>query len=399
MCRTTGSEKRCWQHSRRMRIALSVLLLVLPVTASLVLARSGPKWREYPTRYYIVHSDLDEETVREACLRVTAMADEYQDRTSGFTGRITTRLPFFLFARFEDYRAAGTIPGSYGMYDARAKRLLATLEPPVGERSWIVVQHEGFHQFVASVIGGDIPVWVNEGLAEYFGAAIFTGDGMISGLVPPDRLARIQSGLRNNEFIPFPKMMTIDGKTWNAEIKRANYDQAWSMVHFLAHAEDGRFRPFFDGFLRDVSRKGLAWDIAWRRNFGVGVEDFEARWKAYWLAQPENPTGAEYDRAAVAKFTSLLARATASGQHFAGFDAFVDAVRKGDIRMPRNQWLPSSLGAGALEQIASLSCKLDSPRARPPRLVCTSASGAEWTGSFSLKGKAVAEVQVRQGKR
>ena len=35
----------------------------------------------------------------------------------------------------------------------------------VGSRTWHVVQHEGFHQFVFAVIRGEIPTWVNEGLA------------------------------------------------------------------------------------------------------------------------------------------------------------------------------------------------------------------------------------------
>lgn len=379
-------------RARSVNAALIVLLIVIP--SPWVQAQTGGKWREYPTRYYVVHSDLDEDTVREACLRVTALAEEYQSRTSGFTGKITTRLPFYLYSRLEDYQAAGGIPNSGGMYDG--KRLMATVTPPVKELSWYIIQHEGFHQFVDVVIGGDIPVWVNEGLAGYFEEAIFTGDGMIAGLVPQDRLERIRSRLGTNQHSPFRDMMLIRQETWNHAMSVAYYDQAWSMVHFLAHAENGKYRPFFDGFLRDVSRKGLAWDIAWKQNFGVGVDEFEEKWRAYWLALPDDPTAGEYDRAAVAKLTSFLARATAAGQSFGDFQVFSTAIREGGVRALKDGWLPASLGKSGLERAGTFrSCAIEGPKSQKPRLVCETATGAKLAGSFQLKGKKVTEVRVQ----
>ena len=55
--------------------------------------------------------------------------------------------------------------------------------------TWHTVQHEGFHQFAHAVIGGDIPTWLNEGLAEYFGEALFTG-----GRVRPRRGPPVPTG-------------------------------------------------------------------------------------------------------------------------------------------------------------------------------------------------------------
>ena len=34
-----------------------------------------------------------------------------------------------------------------------------------------------------------MPTWLNEGLAEYFGEGIFTGDGFVTGVISPERLA------------------------------------------------------------------------------------------------------------------------------------------------------------------------------------------------------------------
>ncbi|MBV8782403.1 MAG: hypothetical protein JO353_13490, partial [Phycisphaerae bacterium] len=129
----------------------------------------------YETRYYNVFTDLDPERAREACIRMTKMAEEYHARTAGFAGNIAEKLPFYLFKSADEYYAAGGLPKSAGVFNG--ERLMAMADPRIGKEIWHVVQHEGFHQFVHAVIGGEIPIWVNEGMAEYFGESIFTGDG------------------------------------------------------------------------------------------------------------------------------------------------------------------------------------------------------------------------------
>ena len=72
--------------------------------------------KRYDTKYYVIHSDLDQDTVREAALRITKMVEVYADRCRSFTGKISTRLPFYLFRHPQDYYAAGGMPGSTGVF-------------------------------------------------------------------------------------------------------------------------------------------------------------------------------------------------------------------------------------------------------------------------------------------
>lgn len=81
---------------RTIRLAAAAMLLAaLPVCAK----EKPPKLKLYKTRYYVIHSDLDLDTVREAAVRLTAMAEEYHQRTKGFSGTIRKRFPFYLFAK------------------------------------------------------------------------------------------------------------------------------------------------------------------------------------------------------------------------------------------------------------------------------------------------------------
>jgi len=379
MRRTPGSEI--------VKHLCALLIVVFPAAAF-------GQMQTVQTRYYTIHSDLDPDTIREAALRLTRMVEVYMDRTKGFSGRVTTRLPFYLFRRYEDYMAAGGLPGSTGVYTG--EKLMATAGDHVTSRTWGLVQHEGFHQFVHVAMGGDIPVWVNEGLAEYFGEAYFTGDDMITGLIPPARLQSIKAMIDANNHKSIADMMTLDREAWNHAMKATYYDQAWSMVHFLAHGDGEKYQPKFNGFINDVSKKGMEWRRAWRENFGEDTDAFENAWRAYWLAQPENPSAHDYARATTATLTSFLARAVSQKQEFKDFDTFREAAEQGSLKTHNDDWLPLSLLKHALTNARYMgSWKLESQRGRPPTLVCTMEDGTKIVGSFQVRRRRVQTVTVK----
>lgn len=381
-------------NDRRMGVRL--LFASVTLVAASVDAGQLPTYR---SRFYIIHSDLDRDVIREADLRLTRMAQVYMDRTKRFSGKISTRLPFYLFRHREDYMAAGGLPGSGGTYNG--KKLMVFVGPRATSRMWKTVQHEGFHQFVHVVMGGDIPTWVNEGLAEYFGEAVFTGDDMITGLIPPARLQRIKGMIHDGTHKSVAEMMTLELEAWNVRLTTVNYDQAWSMVHFLAHGDDGKYQSRFEGFIRDVSKRGLEWRRAWLANFDADTDAFEKAWRSYWKSLPENPSGHEYARATTATLTSFAARAHCRKQKFKDFDAFREAAENSALKAPKGDWLPASILKHALSNARYYgSWKLTSKGRAPPTLTCTLEDGTKLVGSAKVKKRRVRSVKVRLiGKR
>ena len=94
-----------------------------------------------------------------------------------------------------------------------------------------------------------------------------------------------------------------------------NYTQAWSMVHFLVHAEDGRYRQAFSEMIRDISRGRNPQD-AFRARLGRNVEAFEKRYRQWWMQRKEDDSAGLYIKAVVQTLTSFLARAVSQGQRF-----------------------------------------------------------------------------------
>jgi hypothetical protein len=263
-----------------------------------------------------------------------------------------------------------------------------------------VLQHEGFHQFAYAVIGGQRPMWLNEGIAEYFGEAVFTGDDYLTGIVPQWRLMRVREELNNKTFASIDEMMQLTAEQWNGKLSVANYDQGWAMVHFLIHGDGGKYRAAFGRFMQGINEHH-PWRNAWREQFGDDPAAFEQRWRAYWSGLPDHPTLDLYTSATVATLTSYLARAAAAGQTFATLDELLAGGEHDQIRMPPDQWLPPSLWTEAtarMEELTRLgvefSLRVD-PEKKTATVIGTMPSGQHFVGTYAIHNGKVTDVKVK----
>jgi hypothetical protein len=151
-----------------------------------------------------------------------------------------------------------------------------------------VVQHEGFHQYAHAFFGNELPPWLNEGLAEFFGESVVEGRSVIVGQASPSAVDQVRASVEQGRTIPFRDILGMDDAHWTEAVRAGNarqqYVQAWSMVHFLVYAENGRYEPFFTNMLRLLNDGVKPYD-AMVRAFSLDSEPelraFETRWKDY----------------------------------------------------------------------------------------------------------------------
>jgi len=379
----------------RPHVAIGLLLVV----AASAWAQTKPAdLRTYETRYYVIHTDLGRDVAREAELRLTRMAEEYRRRTSEFSGEIRKKLPFYLFKTEAAYRAAGGTPNTAGVYNPNTQTLMAFAgDDGPNLQTWHAVQHEGFHQFADQVIGKGLPIWANEGLAEYFAESIFTGDTFVPGIVPQFRLKRLRATIQKDGFMPLRELLGLSHAEWNKRISVTQYDHVWSLTHFLVHAEGGALQEKFVAFLKAASGgAGNGFETHVDR-----IETIEAKWRKYWTSLPDDPTADLYAEATLRTLTNFLARATARRQRFDSFETFIAAARSDGLKTTETDWLPPSLLKVAVARAAELQktggkfeILADAPR--PPRIVYSDAKGDEMVGRFTLKGARVDQVIVER---
>lgn len=387
-------------------------LLMAAATGSanpeVVVADTAPATRPAMKRYdghrYRLDTDLPVEAAREVLVRLHAMAGEYERRTRSFAGGRAKPpvLPVHVFTDKQAYLRAGGVEGSAGFYTGRAL-VACTFGRPMSDL-WMTLQHEGFHQYVHQVVGGRWPVWLNEGLAEYFAQGLWTGDGFVLGTIPPRRLRRVKKLIATNapakgSIEDFPQLMAADAEAWRQDVRTARYDQVWSMVYFLIHGDEGRYRGALGGFIEDLASGKLPGQ-GWRERFGTDHTAFRKRYEAFWRARGPHPTRHLYDQAMLATLASFLARAHLQGLRFDNADAFLAAARAGKIditpRGYRALYLPPALLAGALQRLArTKGAKLTlTPFAGRSALKLVRTDGMTFQAVFTPRGEKPPEVTV-----
>jgi hypothetical protein len=148
-----------------------------------------------------------------------------------------------------------------------------------------VIQHEGFHQFAYSRFGTDLPIWVNEGLAEFFGQAVLIGRTLIIGQSNPRAIEHVKEAIELETYTPFRTMLDMDTERWNSAVRDGNaslrYEQSWSMVHFLVYGDGGRYQAAFEHYLRLINNGHTSYTAFVKAFGGDDVEAFERRWIEY----------------------------------------------------------------------------------------------------------------------
>jgi len=389
-----------------MRSHLSIIAVVLLASfAPAAAPKVPPGMKVLDGRYHTLIYDVTDDEAREVLQRMEAMVDEYLVRTRDFSGKIRSKMPFMVFRHEADYLANGGPSGTAGVFDPNKQVLMAIAGEKLSMDTWHVIQHEGFHQFAFNVIGGDLPIWVNEGLAEYFGEAVYTGDGFVSGAIPGFRLERVQDEIKSKKFISLDEMMGMSHRTWNAEMKIENYDQAWSMVQFLAHGDNGKYQKTFANYMIQVGR-GIQSKRAWDSTFGSSA-GFEQRWTDFWAGLPKNPTLNVYSRAATQMLASYAGRAAGQKQTFKDVDELVAAIKDSSIKIGPQDTLPKTLGeectglfgglkkAGATFTLQTTPAPSAASRSPGGFVKCTLSDGATITANFRTRGTRGAMTDVK----
>lgn len=275
---------------------LAAALLALLSAATAARADNGPDavaaLPVYPTAHYTLRTDVAPDLALDLGRRLDAMFEEYAKRLTAFGPERVPRQDVYVFARRVDYmRFVGDrMPNTGGVFIPSRGCLAAYLEGQGRDALRRTLQHEAFHQFAQVVISPDLPVWLNEGMAQVFEESIYTGRSFVVEQVPERRLRQLRADLAAGRLVAFGDFVGTDHRAWSATMRdrdrgATQYNQAWAMVHFLVYAYDGEkkeypYRPLFFAMLQQIKAGANGYD-AFVANFGSNFAGFERRFAEY----------------------------------------------------------------------------------------------------------------------
>jgi len=293
------SQRRCISPTLA-TIAFAFVLLLLIAGP----ARAELELDSFNSQHYTVHTNLPWAESKALADHMDQVFDEYRRRFSAadFRPRGKGLMPLYLLKERQQYiellgQAGVNATNSSGMFFIQpTMRGLATWAGgrPRSE-TLAVLQHEGFHQFAYSHLGTRLPIWVNEGLAEYFEDGILVDGRMTLGLGDAVRIASVKRALDQGTAVPFNALMQHTQASWadvlHKDLQSASllYDQSWSIVYFLIHADGQRYRQPFQRYLKLVAQ-GVEGADAFRQAFGAQTYGpFRKRWEAFARQQQPDP--------------------------------------------------------------------------------------------------------------
>jgi len=143
------------------------------------------------------------------------------------------------------YLMAGAASAMDGFFDAETGELKLYHDSADPRSTLDVLFHEGTHLLVHQLRPDFIfPIWVNEGLAEYYGASVVDESRNVAvGGLQEGRLAELRYALSEGKYIPLEKVLL----TPQVQFGQLHYAEAWCLVHFLLSHE--RYKAKFSGFV------------------------------------------------------------------------------------------------------------------------------------------------------
>ncbi len=152
----------------------------------------------------------------------------------------------------KEYLKYGGPPGSAGYWNPAHQELVfydATKDS--GSRSkrqaekdsYIVLYHEGFHQYIFNGLAEVSPdYWFNEGMADYFSGCVFYRGSKRLKEIGPNRwrIPRVKGTVdRPDRWITLEKLITAKRKEfYNPRVMGQMYAEAWSLNFFLLRSEE-----------------------------------------------------------------------------------------------------------------------------------------------------------------
>ncbi len=117
-----------------------------------------------------------------------------------------------------------------------------------------VLAHEGMHQYFANYFSTKLPAWLNEGLATYCESyELPKGKARFTPQRNSFRLNALRDAMTTDAILPLRGILATDaGRVINqgrSRLTKTYYAQAWALVCFLRHGEDGKYADSFQDML------------------------------------------------------------------------------------------------------------------------------------------------------
>lgn len=255
------------------RIACAVWILLVCLCGA---HAQQPEWRKFETAHFTLYTKEGEPSARQVLEHLERVRATYQLLT-GSKMETPERPRVVLFGskgEYQPYAMPGYSDAYYMNGWGRDHIVLSGLKS-----DWQrVLNHEYFHLFSRHA-GFRLPVWLEEGLADYYSTMRMTDKDVSVGLPVDNHLKFLNSAAGSPA--PLGSIFAVSRSTRHSADLRSTlllYAQGWALTHMTFM--DAQFRPRADEFFR-LMKDGADAYAAYQSVYGLSSAELDKRFLDY----------------------------------------------------------------------------------------------------------------------
>jgi tetratricopeptide (TPR) repeat protein len=261
-------------------MSLAFALLLMPVSAA-----AADNWIELQSPHFKVQSNAGDKEARKVADQFEQIRNMFHIAFSGL--RVDPPQPILIVAAKNENTMKLLLPEEW---EVKGHIHHAGLYQPAQDKDYVVLRldtegsnpfHTLYHEYTHALLRlnfSNLPLWLNEGLAEFFGNTTLGDKEIKTGTIDPGHLQL----LIQSKLIPIETLLEVDHRSpYYNESNRASvfYAESWALVHFLMLDEDARQKQLLKNFLSAWEKSGSQVDAA-REAFG-DLKQFGKKIEAY----------------------------------------------------------------------------------------------------------------------
>jgi tetratricopeptide (TPR) repeat protein len=229
-------------------------------------------WVEVRTPNFVIVSNAGEKQARKTALQFEQIHTLYRDSLAVAQGHPS---PFItIFAVKDDKSLSELLPDYWtkghahpsGIFWTRMSQYYAAVNLDAqGANPYATMYHEYYHSLTIPYFPG-LPLWLSEGLADFFGHSEINGNIAMMGMTDP----RLLDELRHNKLIPLDVLFHVDLQSpyYNEQNKTSVfYAESWALVHYLMIGDNQSHRQMLQDYASALG-SGATPDQAAAKAFG-----------------------------------------------------------------------------------------------------------------------------------
>ncbi|MEP6913677.1 MAG: tetratricopeptide repeat protein [bacterium] len=261
---------------KRSAVLLATVLcfLTLPPAQTSVWAKDN--WVSVRSKNFFLVGNASEKEIRQVATRLEQFREVFSrlfTRTNLTSPVPTTVIVFKTDKSYAPFKPNPNLAGYFQPGPDVNYITLTTEDRGVGQNPFNIIFHEYTHLLVNNN-SGNVPIWFNEGLAEYYSTVTVTDDQKFE-------LGNPISGhvylLREKKMLPLRTLFQVDHRSpyYNERDKQSVfYAQSWALMHYLILGKSGQRVARVAKFLDSLSAN-VPMEQAFQQAFELSFEQME----------------------------------------------------------------------------------------------------------------------------